>query len=263
MKALITGASEGIGRAFAKKLAKEGYEITAVARNEKRLKELIESLGNAHHTYLVANLSRKDGIQNIAQNIFQTHYDLLINNAGFGLYSSFQDTPLDKLHEMVSLNCLALMELSYAFIQNAQPGDILLNVSSVLSFIPFPFNGVYAASKAFVTSFSESLAYEQKEKGIAVIALCPGVTETQFHVRATNGGEKTMRSKIRMQTPAQVVERAFKAIQSKSSGVVIPGVQNKVMTELVRFMPRSSLLSMVGKVAKKVLPTAPHKPNFS
>jgi uncharacterized protein len=163
-KALVTGASEGIGREFAKRLAGENYAVTAVARNEARLKDLIQELKTDSHSYQIADLSTQEGIHKIAQELSNNHYDLLVNNAGFGIYAPFYKTDLPKLQSMMRLNCEAIIALTHAFLQKAGKGDALINVSSALAFLPFPKAGLYSATKAFVTSFSESLWFEQKER---------------------------------------------------------------------------------------------------
>jgi short-subunit dehydrogenase len=173
-RVMITGASEGIGRAFARRLAHEGYAIRAVARNEKRLQELMTELGADHHTYRVADLSTPEGVAAIAEDLATNRFHLLINNAGFGIYGAFYNAELPKLETMIRLNCDTLMALSHAFLQQAKKGDALVIVSSALAFMPMPSAGTYAATKAFVTSFTESLWYEQKERGIYVMGLCPG-----------------------------------------------------------------------------------------
>jgi short-subunit dehydrogenase len=154
--ALITGASEGIGKVFAIRLAKSGYQVTAVARRENKLKELIQTLG-AGHQVLAADLSTSEGQNLVAKKLEMNKYDILVNNAGVGTVGAFTQVPLEKQMAMIRLNCEALVVLSHAFLKNAKEGDSLLNVSSTLAFLPMPMTGLYCATKAFVTSLSESL----------------------------------------------------------------------------------------------------------
>lgn len=242
-KALITGASEGIGREFAKQLAKEGYTITAVARNEARLKSLLEELPSGAHKYLVADLSKQDGIKKTNEEL-STHYELLVNNAGFGVYGKFYETPLKKFQEMLSLNIDALVALSHSFLKVAEKDDALINVASTLAFLPMPNGGVYAATKAFVTSFTESLWFEQKERGIFVMDLCPGATVTEFQVRA--GGKTEDIPKAIQQTPEQVVKVAIRALKRRNRPTVISGLPNHLMATVARLIPRKFTVSMMG-----------------
>ena len=185
MLCLISVVVVGSGRSFAKKLAAEGYEVTAVARTESRLKELMDELSEGKHRYIVADLSDPKGQAKVINEMQKHRYHLLINNAGFGAYGPFSHTELERLQEMMRLNCDAIACLAHAFLRQAESGDALVNVSSALAFLPLPNLGLYSATKAFVTSFSESLWFENLEKGIYVMGLCPGATETEF---STNSG---------------------------------------------------------------------------
>lgn len=243
--ALVTGASEGIGRAFARRLAGEGFSITATARNESRLQELIMELAGEGHTYQVADLSTAGGLAAIAATLAAGRFNLLVNNAGYGVYGAFYQTDLPKLVSMMRLNCDALVTLSHAFLQQAEKDDALVNVSSALAFMPMPSGGTYAATKAFVTSFTESLWYEQKARGIYVMGLCPGVTATNFHDRA--GGDETNRPAAAItQTPEQVVETAMQALAKREKPTVVSGVKNKLVTNLTRMLPRKGIVKMMA-----------------
>ena len=244
-KALVTGASEGIGRAFARRLAADGYVVTVVARNEPRLKELIKDINSKDHTYYLADLSTPQGTDEIAKELASTHYNLCINNAGFGTYGNFYQSDLSRLNTMIRLNCDALVALSHAFLQNAKKGDALINVSSALAFMPMPSAGVYSATKAFVTSFSESLWHEQKKRGVYVMDLCPGVTATNFHERS-GGNEEDRPPAAITQTPEEVVSVAMKALAERCCPTVVSGVKNRLITNLVRLMPRKHIVGMMA-----------------
>jgi len=170
---------------------------------------------------------------------------LLINNAGFGIYGAFYKADLPKLQSMTRLNCDAVVALSYAFLREAQQDDALINVSSALAFMPMPAAGLYSATKAFVTSFSESLWYEQKKRDVYVMGLCPGLTSTNFHQRSGGTEENRPPSAI-TQTPEEVVEVAMDALEKRSSPTVVSGCTNSIMTGLVRVMPRKSVVSMMA-----------------
>ena len=243
--ALVTGASEGIGRVFAERLAKEGYEITGVARNEVRLKELTTELASDGNKYQVADLATKKGTKQVSDLMEEQHYNLLINNAGLGIYGLFYKTNLSKQQAMMRVNCDALVSLSHTFLKQAKKGDALINVSSGLAFMPMPSAGIYAATKAFVTSFSESLWYEQKELGVYVMGLCPGVTRTRFHDRA-GGTDKNRPPAIITQTSEEVVELAMKALQKRKSPTVISGAQTNIAAALTRALPRKRVVQMMA-----------------
>jgi len=244
-KVMITGASEGIGRAFAHRLAVEGYTVKATARSEGRLQELMRELGEGEHTFQVADLSTDKGIASIAAALAVDRYHLLINNAGYGVYGAFFKTDLSRLEAMLRLNCKALVALSHAFLQQAESGDALINVSSALAFMPMPSAGTYAATKAFVTSFTETLWHEQKERGIYVMGLCPGVTATHFHDRA--GGDETNRPAAAItQTPEEVVETAMQALAERGRPTVVSGIKNKLVTNLTRLMSRKRIVKMMA-----------------
>ncbi len=190
-------------------------------------------------------MATTEGTGAIAKILAAGRFNLLINNAGFGVYGAFYKTELSKLESMVRLNCDALVALSHAFLQQAQEGDALINVSSALAFMPAPSLGVYAASKAFVTSFTESLWYEQKARGVYVMGLCPGVTATVFHQRA--GGDEAHRPPAAItQTPDDVVETAMQALAERSKPTVVSGIKNKMATNLTRILPRKGIVKMMA-----------------
>ncbi|MGE3975545.1 MAG: SDR family NAD(P)-dependent oxidoreductase [Bdellovibrionales bacterium] len=241
--ALVTGASEGIGRALAKKLAHEGYQITLVARNKKRLEELLVELPGTHEL-AIADLSTTEGVQKICRTLTQKHYHLLVNNAGFGLIGEFEQLSLEKNIEMLHLNIEALVALSHAFLVQAQRGDALVNVSSVLAFAPLPANGLYSATKAFVTSFSETLWHNQKKRGVYVMNLCPGITATEFHRRA--GDSQRTPPAALMQTPEEVAEATLQALRRRRDPTIVSGYKNQFMAQIFKTLPRKSLLKILG-----------------
>jgi uncharacterized protein len=248
-KALVTGASEGIGKVFAEKLSEGGYQVMLVARNEGKLKACVAELGNGAG-FLVADLSTHEGQAKVVAEIQSSNYDLLVNNAGVGTVGKFTDVSIDKQLAMLRLNCEALVSLSYAFLKKAKKNDALINVSSTLAFLPMPTLGLYSATKAFVTSFTESLWFEQKERGVFVMDLCPGVTSTRFQTNA--GGKMEDLPKGMSQTPEVVVDVALAALRSRSRPTVISGSKNRVFAALTRFMPRKTTVNIMGKMTEKM-----------
>ncbi len=243
--ALVTGASSGIGRVFAIRLAKDGFVVTAVARNEAKLKELISQLG-AKHSYINADLSTTAGLEKIQAELIAKKYDLLINNAGVGTQGKFTEIPYQKQMSMLHLNNQSLVGLSYTFLKTAKSGDALVNVSSALAFMPTPSMALYCATKAFVTSLSESLWYEVKDKGIYVLGLCPGITETEFQVTA--GGRKEDLPKNLSQTPEVVVSIAMEALEARQKPTVLTSFKNHMFAGMSRMLPRKAIVVLTGKM---------------
>src|SRR5512135_1795775 len=184
--AMVTGASSGIGAVFARELAREGYAVTCVARSRDKLQSLVKQLGE-YHRVLVADLSDGRQLQTVATDLENNRYSLLVNNAGYGLYGRFDEIPVEQHENVMAVNMNALVRLSHAFLKNAQAGDALVNVSSVVSRLPYPGGAIYSGTKGFVSNFTESLWYEYRDRGVYVMALLPGVTETNFHAVATHG----------------------------------------------------------------------------
>ncbi|MDZ4081878.1 MAG: SDR family NAD(P)-dependent oxidoreductase [Bdellovibrionales bacterium] len=241
--ALVTGGSNGIGKAFAERLASEGYAVTVVARSEAKLKALTEKLG-PKHSYQVADLSSDDGQRKIQALIESGKFDLLVNNAGVGTVGSFTETPFDQQMAMFRLNCEAVVRFSYAFLKNAKRGDAMINVSSALAFMPTPSMALYSATKSFVTALTDSLWYEQQKAGVYVMGLCPGITETGFQVAA--GGKTEDLPKGLSQTPEHVVDVAFKALLARKKPTVLTGMKNAIFAALSRFLSRKAVVKMTG-----------------
>lgn len=244
-QALVTGASEGIGRSFAMKLTTQGFTITAVARNEVRLKNLMNELGGAGHDYLIADLSTEEGIARISHHLSENKYDLLVNNAGFTVYDAFHESKLFDNLNVLRVNCEAVLCLSHAFLLTAKVGDALINVSSTASFLPMTITSVYTGSKAFVTGFTESLWYEERKRGVYVMALCPGMTQSQFHTRA--GGDNAQIPSWASETPDQVVELAMRELARRKKPIVVSGPQGYAIF-LSRFISRRWLTLIAGKI---------------
>ncbi|QQR88764.1 MAG: SDR family oxidoreductase [Myxococcales bacterium] len=235
-RALVTGASSGIGKSFSEQLATQGYELTLVARNQHRLNELKNTLPGKGHRILVADLSNAAGIEKVCQELTGQSYDLLVNNAGLGVYGAFSDTAWDELEFMYRVNCDALLKLSHAFLKQSKRGDALINLASVLGFLPFPFGGaLYGASKSFVVSLSQALWEEQRKRGVYVMALCPGSTATEFFDRA-GGDPNKLPPKSITQSPGQVVKEALSALGKQKKPVVVTGAKNKLIVTLARFL---------------------------
>ena len=252
---LITGASSGIGEAFARKLAAEGHDVLLVARSEDKLIALCNELGLNHNVraqYFVADLSLPDSAARLLEETRQRNLeiDLLINNAGFGSMGEFGQLDLDRELNMIDLNVRSLVELTHLFLQpmRERGSGAIINVASTASFQPVPFMATYAATKAFVLSFSESLWEENRPYGIKVMALCPGVTETGFFEAS-----RMKRPPVRIvQKSEEVVEVALRALKRGKSSV-ISGWPNRVTVESERLVPRALILRAVGAIMRPYL----------
>ncbi|MCZ6830758.1 MAG: SDR family NAD(P)-dependent oxidoreductase [Gammaproteobacteria bacterium] len=242
-KAMVTGASEGMGRVFAQRMAARGYQVTLVARSEGKLQQLLVELGDGGHRYMVADLSTEAGMGAVADDIRSSQYELLINNAGISISGGFTDLTLEQQLAMVRLNCDSLTTLAYAFLQGAKAGDALLNVASIMGFFPYATQTVYGASKAYVISLTEGLWYEQKARGVFVMSVCPGPTATAFFDRAgIDGGPP----KGITQTPEQVVEVALKALDKRGAPTHISGWFNKFLASLPRILTRKAAVQALA-----------------
>ncbi|MGW5513454.1 SDR family NAD(P)-dependent oxidoreductase [Nocardia africana] len=238
MKALVTGASAGIGRAFATALAAEGFSVTAVARDADRLADLTGELGSGHD-HLAADLTTEHGVAAAARLLREGGYSLLVNNAGTAVPGDFTEVAIESSLATIDLNCRAVVTLAHAFLASATAGSALVNVSSTLGHSPKPGLTVYSASKAFVTAFSETLWHEQKARGVHVMALCPGVTATASQ---TAGDVPPWL----VQSPEEVVCRARKAVARNEGPIVLTSRANRLWTTAVRLLPRRTALTLLA-----------------
>jgi uncharacterized protein len=241
---LITGSSEGIGLELARLFALKGNQVTLVARNKEKLEKAVASLKGSGHSSIIADLSKKEEVHKIADHLSASHYDVLINNAGIGMYGRFDEMPYHEQVTMMNLNMVSLTVLSHAFIKQAGKGDALVNIASTLGTTSFPGAAVYAATKAYVTSFSESLWWENKKKGIYVLGFSPGVTATAFHT--TSGGTNDQFPKAITQSPQQVAMELFKSLEHRKKPKVVSGGLNRFMLFFQRMLSRRQVVNMMG-----------------
>jgi short-subunit dehydrogenase len=244
MNILITGASDGIGLALAKSLAAKNNKITLVARSKEKLDKAIASLQGNGHQVIVADLSKREDVDALKEKIEAEKYNVFINNAGVGMYGRFTEMSLHEQVKMMNLNMTALSVLSYFYLSVAKNGDALVNVASTLGTTSYPGAAVYAATKAYVTSFSESLWWEYKSKGIYVLGFCPGATYTNFH--EVSGGSKDSFPKFTMQTAEQVANELVSALEKRNKPKVFSGVVNRFMVTVQKLMSRKMVVSMMA-----------------
>ncbi len=249
-RALVTGASAGLGAEFALQLAVRGYALTLVARREDRLRELLGLLAGNGHDYIAADLGSTEGCEQVARRLTSESYDLLINNAGYSSFEPFHSDSWRSQHAMLAVNCGALLHLAHSFLAGARPGDALVNLASVVAFLPTPAQPVYSASKAFVASLSECLWHEQRERGVYVMGLCPGVTRTEF-IATASGGEANDEAlpSLMVQDAEEVVAEALRALDQRKRPLVVTGRANRMMLALVpRVFSRFGLLRLLARV---------------
>lgn len=249
---LITGASSGIGEAFARKLASLGRNVFLVARSEEKLVTLCNELGrlsSIRAQYVTLDLTGAESPARLFEEAQKRGLivDTVINSAGFGSMGDFTKLDLARELSMIDLNIKALVEVTYRFLapmRQRQQGTII-NVASTAGFQPVPFMATYAATKAFVLSFSEALWEENRPLGIRVIALCPGVTETNFF-EASYMRKPPMRV---AQTAEDVVDTALSGL-ARGQSHVVSGWTNFLMVEAERLVPRSLVVRMAGRVLR-------------
>jgi uncharacterized protein len=247
-RAIVTGASEGIGRAVALALGRAGYSVTAVARNAARLEELMGEMVGEDHLVLVADLATSEGVAEVVAVMRDEHVSLLVNNAGVGAVGDFAQIPLDRQVAMIRVNVEALTVLSHAFLQQAVAGDHLANISSVVAFLPQPAQPVYSATKAFVTTLTETLWQEARKKGIHVFAVHPGPTDTGFSERAGRKNLRPRPSFVR-QVPEEVAAELLRALEGPWGPHVVSGLSTRLAVVFGRLLPRKLLLALVGRLA--------------
>ncbi len=250
--ALITGASSGIGAAFADALAARGADVVLVARREDRLIELASELDTRHGitaTPIAMDLARDEAATELRDELEgrDIRIDTLINNAGFGMRGDFVDADPARVAAMIQLNVTTLVALTHAFLPAlvASGRGALVNIASVVAYQPTPHMAVYGASKAFVLSFTEAVAYETRASGLRVLAVSPGATATEFFEIAQ--AEDMARGRV--QTPAQVVATALRALDRRHTPPsIVSGGTNAVAAKLAGIMPRGLVLDASGRL---------------
>jgi short-subunit dehydrogenase len=253
--AVVTGATAGIGAAFARRLAAESYDLVLVARDSERLAVMAKELRDAHGgqtEVLSADLSTAEGCSAVADRLADADrpVDLLVNNAGIGLPHSFLRNSIEDEERMLAINVTAILRLTHAALPGmlARRSGSILNVSSVAGFGPVSPGHTYGATKAWVNNFSESIYASARHRGVHVMALCPGFVRTEFHSRA-----RIDMTKIKSWQWLDADELVVTALRDLRRGrpVSTPSAQYKFLGGLVRHAPRPLFRFLVGGFARR------------
>jgi short-subunit dehydrogenase len=254
---LITGASSGIGAELAQFAAAQGHDLVLVARSRGELETLAQELTERHGN-TVRVIPRDLSEPGAAQAIFDElqhaglAVDILINNAGFGLYGAFCRSDMRNVTDLLHVNLIALTQLTRLLLPQmvARGRGRVLNVASIAAFQPGPLMAAYYASKAYVLSFSEAVANELKGSGVTMTVLCPGPTRTEFGQRA--GLNLSRLSRWVPVSDAQSVARAGFEAMKRGKTLVIPGLLNRLVAFGTRFAPRGLLAVLARAVQERV-----------
>lgn len=249
--ALITGASGGIGEAFARLFAQEGFNLILTARSEDKLESLSASLDGIETEVIIADLSETQGIEKLIKEVEEKgkSVDVIVNNAGMTTEGSFHELREQEIEKVLTLNMAATVKITHHFIKamKRRGSGRILNVASVAAFHPFPSMDIYAATKAFVLSFTESLAENYRSDGIFVTALCPGITDTQMAEQDLI----KIAPDFLISGPEEVAKEGYEALMNREV-LSIPGPANRLALGIAKHQPRS-LIRNLGRISSKIL----------
>ena len=253
--ACVTGATSGIGAAFAKKFARQGYDLIITGRRKEKIESLSNTLSKENKInveVIIAELSDDKELNMLADKIKNTkNLEILVNNAGFAKENFFHEEKFSTHEVMLKVHNLALIKLCHAVLPNmvSKGKGIIINVSSLIVFTPFPANAMYAASKSFVKLFTESIYLELQGTGVKVQALCPGMTRTDFH-RKMGFDENTFykdKGMMKAMTSEEVVDISLQYLE-KDKVLCVPGGNNKLISFLLKVLPRAVIYKMVSSI---------------
>lgn len=247
-RAIITGASSGIGKALAFEFAKNGFNLLLTARSEESLREvggICESKYAVETEIFAADLASAESTAELVKFIAGRKIDVLVNNAGFGVKGDFAETEITDELKMIDVQLAAMLKLTKAVLSQmiANKSGKILNVASVYSFSPVPKQSVYSACKSFMLSFSSALRSEIENSGVSISVLCPGITQTEFRTRAGIADKKNSGM-----TAEKVAEIAY-AEMMREKFIIVPGLQNKFFAFLSKHLPesaRSGLIKLIN-----------------
>ena len=257
--ALITGASAGIGREFARVFAAQGFDLALVARSEDKLQQLAQELGPAHAvsvTVIPQDLTLGDAAQRVFDEVQRAgmKVDVLVNNAGISFVEAFADTPLDQHLRLLQLNVMALTALTWLFVDPMieRGWGRIINLASVAAFQPTPSLALYGASKAFVLSLSEALTEELRGTGVTVTAVCPGFTDTPMVRNALADRDSLFEiPSFLLLDPAGVAAEGYRAAM-QGKAIQVNGLPYRLFEQWMKLQPRwltRTLGGLIGRLA--------------
>lgn len=242
--ALITGATSGIGAAYARRLAEDGYDLIITGRREAKIKALADELsttyGNGVEIILI-ELSDSAQVDDLIENITDRDIHLLVNNAGFGTTKFFFSETLELYEKMIHAHILAHLKIVYAILPEMikKRAGTIINVSSAGAFLPSPKTVVYSGTKAFQVAFTESLYMELEGTGVQVQVVCPGLTKTDMHVRLGIPEDRIIDwGPFQWNSPQEVVECSLRCLKKKKI-LCLPGRLNRLQVFMRRLVPES------------------------
>ncbi len=253
--ACVTGATSGIGAAFAKRFAKQGYDLIITGRRKEKIESLSNTLSKENKInveVIIAELSDDKELDMLAGKIKKIkNLEILVNNAGFAKENFFHEEDFSTHEVMLKVHNLALIKLCHAVLPNmvSKGKGIIINVSSLIAFTPFPTNAMYSASKSFVKLFTESIYLELQGTGVKVQALCPGMTRTDFH-RKMGFDENTFykdKGMMKAMTPEEVVDISLQYLE-KDKVLCVPGGNNKLIGFLLKVLPQAVIYKMASSI---------------
>lgn len=254
--ALVTGASGGIGAALSRRIASDGYDVVLTARRKERLDELAEEIED-HHGVATTVITKDLAEPNAPRELFEAvrdagrHVHTLVNVAGFPVYGRFAETPIEEELEMMQVNMVALTHLTKLFVgPMIERGDgAVLNVAGLASYPPMPRLAVYAATKAYVRSFSEAIAHELADDGVQVTTLSPASVDTELYEKS-EVGETSIADQDSMNDPASVAAAGWEGLKN-GDRLVRPSMRAKLLPQVFRVLPESTITSMGAKATEK------------
>ncbi len=242
--ALITGATSGIGAAFAEEFARRGYDLIITGRRKEKINKLADEMSrkyNINVEVIIIELSNKQEVEKLVEKVKNQNIDVLINNAGFGIKSSYYESNFEKWERMLDVHVTCPMKLVHAVLPNMKErgSGTIINVSSLSALLFIPENCIYSATKSFLKVFTETLHLELRGAGIRVQALCPGFTKSDFHEKmGMDKSRQVNKGLMKWQTPQEVVDISLKYLE-KDKIICVPGFSTRAMVFLLSLLPRS------------------------
>jgi len=252
--AFITGATSGIGAAFARHFAKEGYDLIITGLPDDKVPSYLEELKEKYDVnveILYAEFGNENDVARLEEIIKSNNrIEVLVNNAGFGIDRPFLKDNIRNIENMIKVHISAPVRFIYAALPNmvSEKKGVIINLSSLSSFMPIPKNSMYSATKLFNNSFMESLHISFRDKGIKIQALCPGFVRTNFHSKSgVNQSELKNRGILRWMQPDKVVEISIRNLLKKNNVIVIPGFRNKMIKFIFTILPKNLYYQLATK----------------